>query len=102
MNNYVNLVHGINNTRVYKIEKEFFTYTVTTEQILTFSSKKINEIVDVIMDRISDENAEINLMFAYKAGSLSRNKKKNLKILLAQGLVDVDRKNISSWISLLI
>jgi hypothetical protein len=100
--NYVNLVHGICNTRIYKIENEFYTYTVSREQITPFTSTKINEIVNVVLKKLEDEPIQVELMFGYKAGSLSRNKKRKLKLLLSNGLVDVDFKNISLWVSLLI
>ena len=98
--NFINLVHGINNTRVYKIEKEFFSYTATQSEILAYSTRTISEMAEYLLKKVSDENCQVNLMFGYAKGSLSKNKKKKLNDLLKEE--NVELKIFIRWITLLL
>lgn len=100
--NYINLVHGINNTRLYKIEKEFFSYTATRKEILVFTALTVNEMGKHLVEKISDEPIQVELMFGYAKGSLSKNKAKKLKQLLNQGKTDCDLESMLKWVSLLL
>ena len=100
--NFLNLVHNIDNTRVYKIDDEFFCFTATLTEIIPFSSKKVSTMANHLLYKVSDENCQVELFFGYAEGSLSKNRKKKLNHLLKNGKTDVDFKNISKWVSLLI
>jgi len=100
--NYINLVHNINNTRVYKIGKEFFSNTATQKEIVCFTSLTVIEMSKHLLEKVSNENCQVELMFGYAKGSLSKNKFKKLKQLLKQGQSDVDLESIVKWVSLLI
>lgn len=100
--NYINLVHNINNTRVYRIGKEFFSNTSTQKEIVCFSSLTVLEMSKYLLEKVSDENCQVELMFGYARGSLSKKKFKKLKQLLNQGQSDVNLESIVKWVSLLI
>ena len=100
--NYINLVHNISNTRVYKIGNEFFCNTATQKEIVCFTSLTVLEMSKYLLEKVSNENCQVELMFAYAKGSLSKNKFKKLKQLLKQGQSDVDLESIVKWVSLLI
>ena len=98
--NYINLTHNINNTRIYKMDKEFFAYTATQKNILAYSTLFVNEMAQHILEKIQDENCEVNLMFGHKKGSLSKNKQKKLKNLLKEDEVNI--QTLKRWVSMLL
>jgi hypothetical protein len=100
--NFVNLVHGISNTRVYKIKREIFCYTATQKEIQAYSTTSVQEMAIYLLEKTNDENCSLDLMFGYCLGSLSKMKMKKLNLLLKQGATDVNVETISRWVSLLL
>jgi hypothetical protein len=98
---YINLVHGLFNTRVFKKDGKYLIITATNVEINTYTSKKINEIIENLVERTNNEPLQVELMFAYEKGSLSRGRRRNLRILLENPLVDLDFKSLGDWVALL-
>jgi hypothetical protein len=97
--NYINLVHGFSNTRVYKIEHEYFCYTANRTAILPYATKSIRNMANYLFDKLDDEKIQVELMFGYEKGSLSKIKQKKLKKLLKSSDVDID--TLIKWVTML-
>jgi hypothetical protein len=100
--NFINLVHGCDNTRVYKMDNDLFCFTAGLTEIIPFKTKTLAKMVKYLLEKISNEQCQVEIMFGYAQGSLSKNRKKKLNKLLRHGQGDVNYKNLSVWISLLI
>jgi hypothetical protein len=85
------------------MEKEFFCYTSTRQEIKVFSSKTVLEMSRHLYKTVLDENCQVELLFAYARGSISKNKKKKLNQLLKEKqLPDVSLESILKWVSMLL
>ena len=80
--NYINLVHGIDNTRVYRLDakatqdsshNEFFCYTATRSEITPFYTVTAKKMAEHLIKVVENEPCQVELMFGYKRGSLSKN-----------------------------
>ena len=97
--NFLNVVHNINNTRLYRMENELFCYTATRSEIQPYATTSIRDMAKYLLEKVSDEQCEVNLMFGYAKNSLSKNKQKKLKALLKCS--DLDMNTFIRWVSLL-
>ena len=93
--NFVNLAHGVNN------QNSFFCSTVTRDEIQPFSTTKVFNMAKHVVGKINC-TSDVNLNFGYAKGSLSKNKKKKLNILLRDHDQHVDLTTMIKWVSLLI
>jgi hypothetical protein len=97
---FINIAHGIQNTRIYKIKKEFFAYTATATEIIPFISTDVQSVANHIMEILEDSWGHINLSLNYKQGTYNKRKMKKLNALL--GECDVDVITIKKWVIFLI
>jgi hypothetical protein len=86
------------------MEKEFFCYTSTRQEIKVFSSKTVLEMSKHLFQTVLDENCQVELLFAYARGSISKGQKKKLNALLREKkeLPDVSVESILKWVSMLL
>ena len=95
------MAHGISNTRIYRIENEFYCYTVDREGIKPYGTTILKEIAEHLDEVINRDWGIVNLHFCYMRGSLSKNKRKKMNTLLdQQGIVDTP--TLTKWITLLL
>jgi len=97
---FINIAHGINNTRVYRTKGEFFCYTATVDELLPFSTIKAVNMACHLYKMIKDSWGEVNLCLNYKKGSYSKKKMKKLKKLLGEE-IDISEVELLKWVTLL-
>ena len=98
--NYINLVHDISNTRVYKINNELFAYTAGRFSIVPFSTTSIHDMAEYLLKAVSDENIQVELMFGYKKGSISKKTKTKMNSLM--GIQEINLQLFIKYITLLL
>ena len=79
---FINIAHGIDNTRIYKKDKELFCYTVNLESIIPFSTLKAANMASHINQILLESWGDINLMLNYKRGTYNKKKMKKLRTML--------------------
>lgn len=98
---FINFSHGIDNTRLYKIDDELYCSTVTREAIKPFVTTGIKEMAEYLDNVINGGWGIVNLNFCYPRGFLTKNKQKKLrKLLEEQGQVETQR--LIRYITLLV
>ena len=100
--NFINISHTVNNTRIYKYKSMLYCYTATRNEIIPFSTKSIYDMAEHIVKQISGTPSQANLMFGYAIGSLTKNKQKQLNMLLSETDQDVNQKQIIRWVMMLV
>ena len=98
--NYINLVHGISNTRIYKMDNELFSYTASRFSIVPFSTTSIHDMAEYLLKSVSDENIQVELMFGYKKGSISKKTKTKMNSLM--GIQEINLQLFIKYITLLL
>jgi hypothetical protein len=98
--NYINLVHGISNTRVYKIDNELFSYTASRFSIVPFSTTSIHDMAEYLLKAVSNENIQVELLFAFKKGSISKKTKTKMNSLM--GIQEINLQLFIKYITLLL
>ena len=98
---FINIAHGIDNTRVYRVKDEFYCYTSTIEEIIPFGCKKAINMAKHLNETLKNSWGEINLTLNYKQGSYNKKKMKRLNRLLGEGLTDVNEKELLKWLMFL-
>jgi hypothetical protein len=99
--NYVNLTHGFSNTRIYKMDSEFFSYTCGRTSIIPFTSLTAKEMAEHIHKTILDEVCQVELLFVYMRGTMNKNKLKKMNALIKEEK-DVSLMAVMKWVSLLL
>jgi hypothetical protein len=97
---FINIAHGISNSRVYRIDREFFMYTATRTGIIPFVSITIDDMVSHILEILEQSWGQIDLMLNYK--KYNKRKMKKLNNLLLHGDVELNKANIKNWITFLL
>ena len=93
---YINLMHGLNNTKIYKHQNEFCAFTSSSNEILTFETKSIEEMAKYLFKKIQ-EPSKIRMMFD---GEFISNKKKQLLMgLIKEKYITLEI--FTRWINLL-
>ena len=97
---FINIAHGLSNTRVYRTKGEFFCYTATVEAIQPFSSVKAVNMACHLYEVIKDSWGDVDLCLNYRKGSYSKKKMKKLNALLA-GETDPTDAGLLKWVMML-
>ncbi len=99
---FINIAHGISNTRIYRIEKQFFSYTSTISEIIPYISTTVQDMVNHITKILESSWGQINLSLNYKQNTYNKRKMAKLNNLLKGGDVELNSNNIKTWINFLI
>jgi hypothetical protein len=97
---FINICHGINNTRIYRKNKEFFAYTVTVDEIIPFGTKSVKNMSNHILKMVENSWSDVNLSLNYKQGTYNKRKIKKLNKLLKEK--EMTYKNVFSFLIFLI
>jgi hypothetical protein len=98
---YINIAHGIDNTRIYREAGVFFSYTATRDAIMPFSDKRAQRMAQHIMVMVEGNKGEANLTLGYP-DTWSRRKKSRVNSLIMTGITDFDVKHLMPWLCLLL
>jgi hypothetical protein len=96
---FINIAHGVDNTRIYRKHQELFSYTATITDIIPFATMKAHEMVNHLDKMMINSWGEINLTFNYRQGTINKKKKHKLDVLL--GIKEIDSKILLRWIMML-
>lgn len=96
---FINITHGVSNTRIYRKDQELFCYTATITNIIPFATKKAHELVNHVIKMTDDAWGEVNLTLNYRQGTFNKKKKDKLNTLLK--IKEIDNKILLRWVMLL-
>lgn len=99
---FINIAHGIDNTRIYKAEGVFFCYTATVSEIIPFSCLTVKDMTEHIIKILDLSWGDVNLSLNYQKGTYNKKKIQKLNNLLKLGDVEVNIKTIQKWILFLL
>ena len=93
------IAFGCSLARVYYVDKQFFCISMSRISCVPFSTTKLKNMVDYLMDMFKDTNSEIDIKFNYPC-TFSKNKKKKINKLTR---MTIGNKNILiQWLTLLL
>ena len=98
---FINLCHGIDNTRLYRMDKVLYCYTVDRYAIKPFETKCAREMAQHLFNVLECCIGEVNLNFGYPKGMLGKKQKKKLKHLLNDDNQDITENRLVQWVMLL-
>ena len=85
--------------RVYYVDKQFFCISMTRIICVPFSTTKIKNMVDYLMDMFKDTSSEIDIKFNYPS-TFSRRKKKKINQLTR--MTSGNKNVLTQWLALLL
>lgn len=97
---FINIAHGLNNTRVYKVRNELFCYTATPDLIQPFTTTKAANMAQHLYEEIKNSWGDVDLCLNYRQGSYSKKKMKKLNKLLSND-TEPTKNELLKWIMML-
>ena len=85
--------------RVYYVDKKFFCISMDISSCVPFSTTKLKNMVDYLLDMFKDTNSEIDIKFNYPS-NFSRRKKKKINQLTR--ITNGNKNILTQWLSLLL
>ena len=86
--------------RVYYFDKKFFCISMSRISCVPFSTTKLKNMVDYLMDLFKDTSSEIDIKFNYPSTFFSRRKKKKINQLTKTS--NGNKNVLTQWLSLLL
>ena len=98
---FINIAHGIENTRIYRNKGEFFCYTATIEALKPFSTTRAKNMARHLSEVLKDTWGEINLALNYRKGTYSKKKMKKLNKMLESD-TEPTEDELLKWVMMLL
>ena len=94
--NYINIVYGCCNHRIYRENNRFYSFLVDRHKILPFETDKVKNMYKHIIKHIGN-NINIDLMYCYAVNSINKKKIDHLN-----DLIETNDSNIKKYLILLL
>jgi hypothetical protein len=93
------IAFGCSLARVYYVDKQFFCISMDISSCVPFSTTKLKNMIDYLMDLFKDTSSEIDIKFNYPS-NFSRRKKKKINQLTR--ITNGNKNILTQWLSLLL